>query len=266
MNPRKTSSGFTLMEVAVAGALVALLSACVFRGILTVKQNSQALAQRIAAQGVCMHRYEEMKSIAWDLVDESTFPATNVLLASLNRDPTKGRLEAEISNVITPDVQDGVNLKKADITCTWTFRGRTHSEVLHGVIVDGYSTYAEMGSLSGSLVLNPTYARPQMFYARGVDGSTYTQLDLDTMPSSFNATTVVVMPGGGGKQTFSFNGANRTVSNEKTVAFTAGGLDDPISVSVSKSVNTIEIDEGGSEEVTVYTLGLSCGQSSFSYK
>ena len=65
MPSRTIRSGFTLMEVAIAGALVAILSACVFRGILTVKQNSQALAQHIAAQGLCMQRYEEMKSVAF---------------------------------------------------------------------------------------------------------------------------------------------------------------------------------------------------------
>ena len=75
------------MEVAVAGALVAILSACVFRGILTVKHNSQTVAQRIAAQGVCMHRYEEMKAVAFENIDLTTFPNTTVLLAALNKDP-----------------------------------------------------------------------------------------------------------------------------------------------------------------------------------
>ena len=153
MHSPKTRSGFTLMEVAVAGALVAILSACVFRGILTVKHNSQTTAQRIAAQGVCMHRYEEMKSVAFENIDLTTFPTATVLLAALNKDPAKGRLEAVVSNSIVTATEDGVLMKKVDITCTWTFRGRTRTEALHGVIVDGYSTYAESGALSGSIAL-----------------------------------------------------------------------------------------------------------------
>ena len=267
MTSRTTRSGFTLMEVAVAGFLVALLSACVFRGILVVKQNAQATAQRIAAQGVCMHRYEEMKAVAWDVIDGNSFPATNVLLASLSKDPAKGRLMAEVSNDIAPETLDGVAIKKVDISCTWTFRGRQRTETLHGVIVNGYSTYAESGSLSATIELNPNYPSPQMFYARGVDGSVYTQLDLASLPSSFSATTVVFMAGGGGRQSLSFNGSDKAVSNEKTVAFTAAELSDPIQVSVSSRQESVGGSEDGSNETVVrYTLGLSCGQASFSYK
>ena len=83
MGSRHFRSGFTLMEVAVAGALVAILSACVFRGILTVKDHARATADRIAAQGLCMERYESMKAVAWENVDDTGFPTTNVLLSSL---------------------------------------------------------------------------------------------------------------------------------------------------------------------------------------
>ncbi len=244
------------MEVAVAGALVAILSACVFRGILVVKQNSQTTAQRIAAQGVCMHRYEEMKSVAFEMIDETTFPATNVLLASLSKDPSKGRIMADLSNTITT-AEDAPLRKNVDITCTWTFRGRTRTESIHGIIVDGYSTYAEVGALSGTIALNPNLERPVLFYARGVDGSVYTQSNLDAMPDSFQATTIVVKPGGGDRQEFSFAGNERSVSNDKVFSFTSAGLDHPISVSVSKST---------SGEITKYSLGLSSERSSFSYK
>lgn len=46
------------MEVAVSGALVAILSLCVFRGIVVVRQNAQTTALRIAAQGACLNQYE----------------------------------------------------------------------------------------------------------------------------------------------------------------------------------------------------------------
>ena len=268
MTSRTTSSGFTLMEVAVAGALVAILSACVFRGILTIKDHARATADHIAAQGLCMERYESMKAVAFENVDTSGFPATNVLLSSLSKDPSKGRLMAEISNTITPDVQDGVQVKKVDITCTWTFRGRTRSEVLHGVIVDGYSTYAQSGTLSGTVNLNPNYIQPQMFYVRTTDGAVYTQANISEMPSSVRATTLVVMPGGGGRQSISVDGSNKTVSNGKTIAFTAAELADPIVVSISTTTDTIplETEGGGSMEVTRYSATFSCGNASFSYK
>ena len=258
MSLRKTSSGFTLMEVAVAGALVAILSACVFRGILTVKHNSQTVAQRIAAQGVCLHRYEEMKSVAFENIDPVSFPTATVLLAALNKDPAKGRLEAVVSNSIVTATEDGVLLKKVNITCTWTFRGRTRSEALHGVIVDGYSTYAESGSLSGTIHLNPNFERPVLFYAKGTDGTVYTQSDISSMPSSFEATTLVMKPGGRGDQTILFDGSSRRLSNDKVVAFIAGGLDHPISVSFTKTA----VDEDNSN----YSISFSCDKASFSYK
>lgn len=267
MSPRKTSSGFTLMEVAVAGFLVALLSACVFHGILTVKQNSQTLAQRIAAQGLCLQRYEEMKSVAWNNITTLAFPATNVLLCSLSKDPAKGRLMAELSNeIITNTVQDEVNVALVDITCSWTFRGRPHSEVLHGMIVDEYSTYAQSGALSATININPNYQLPQMFFVRTTDGSAYSQLNIADLPGSFNATTVVVMPGGGGRQSITLDGSNKSVSNGKTVAFTASSLGDPVRVSVSTTTDTISTEDGESMDVTRYTLHLSCGNASFSYR
>ena len=258
MTSRTTRSGFTLMEVAVAGALVAILSACVFRGILTVKHNSQSTAQRIAAQGVCMHRYEEMKAVAFENIDLTTFPTATVLLAALNKDPAKGRLEAVVSNSIAVSTQDGVLMKKVDITCTWTFRGRTRTEALHGVIVDGYSTYAESGALSGSINLNPNYERPALFYAKGTDGSVYTQSTLSSIPSSFQASTLVMKPGGRGDQTVLFNGSSKRLSNDKVVAFIAGGLDHPISVSFAKTT--------GEDDSSDYSISFSCDKASFSYK
>ena len=255
------------MEVAVAGALVAILSACVFRGILTVKDHARATADRIAAQGLCMERYESMKAVAWENVDDTGFPTTNVLLSSLSKDPTKGRLMAEITNSIVPDIlEGGVKVKNVAITCRWTFRGRLRSETLHGVIVDGYSTYAVSGPLSATLDLNPNYAIPQMFYIRTVDGATYTQLNLSEMPSTLRATTVVVMPGGGGRQSVTLGGASRSVANGKTIAFTAHALSDPLVVSVATGTESVATDEGESQNVTRYTLSLSCGQASMSYK
>ena len=264
MNSRKTSSGFTLMEVAVAGALVAILSACVFRGILTVKQNSQATAQRIAAQGLCLHRYEEMKAVAFELIEESNFPATNVLLASLSKDPAKGLVMAEITNRIA--VAEGVpERKNVDITCKWTFRGRERTEVLHGIIVNGYSTYAEYGSISGTIALNPNFELPIMFYARGTDGSVYTQANLSSMPGSFTASTIVIKPGGGGRQDITIGGNTKSVSNDKVFSFTAAGLGNPISVSVTKHTVTVTTD-GESSSLVNYSLALSCDQASFSYR
>ena len=256
------------MEVAIAGALVAILSACVFRGILTVKQNSQALAQHIAAQGLCMQRYEEMKSVAYENVDELYFPVTNVLLCALSKDPTKGRLMAEISNGVDKAWSQDLNvdMAKVDITCRWTFRGRERSETLHGVIVNGYSTYAENGTLSATIDLNPNYMKPQMFYARTTDGTVYTQANIDALPSSFNATTLVVMPGGGGRQSVSLDGSNRSVPNGKTFAFTAAELSDPVVVSVSKTTDSFEGENGESITFSRYSISLSCGRASFSYK
>lgn len=261
------------MEVAIAGALVAILSACVFRGILTVKHNSQALAQRIAAQGLCMQRYEEMKSVAYLTLDNTSFPPTNVLLAALSKDPTQGRLMAEVSNLFTRATTNGVEMLRVDIFCDWTFRGRPHSEKLHGLIVDEYSTYAQSGSLEtpAPIDLNPNYSKPQMFYIRSVSGDVYTQANIDEVPSFLNATTVVVMPGGEGRQSILLDGSSKTINNGKTVAFTASSLSDPIAVSFSRTTDTIPVEGENGEvvdtmTVTRYSASFSCGNASFSYK
>ncbi len=258
MHRRRHRQGFTLAEVAIAGFLVALLSACVFRGVIVVKQNAQATAQRIAAQGLCLHRYEEMKAVAFEMIDESAFPATNLLLASLSKDPARGRIMADLTNSIVVPDDDGPLRKNVTISCSWTFRGRTRTETLHGIIVDGYSTYAECGAISGTLALNPNYELPLLFYARGTDGSVYTQTNLSSMPSSFTASTIVVKPGGGGEQDIGIAGSTKTLSNSKLFSFTAAGLDHPISVTVTRT--------GSEDELLRYSISLSCDRASFSYK
>ena len=174
---------------------------------------------------------------------------------------------AEISNAIEPGIlEGGVQVKNVEITCSWTFRGRPRSETLRGVIVDGYSTYAEAGALSATINLNPNYSLPQMFFIRTVDGTIYTQLNISELPASLRATTIVVMPGGGGRQSISLGGEDKSVSNEKTIAFTASALSDPLVLSVSTVSDTIETSEGTTESVTRYTMSVSCGMASFSFK
>ena len=65
-------------------------------------------------------------------------------------------------------------------------------------------------------------------------------------------------PGGRGDQTVLFAGGSRRLSNDKVVAFIAGGLDHPISVSFTKTT--------GEDENSDYSISFSCDKASFSYK
>ena len=79
------------------------------------------------------------------------------------------------------------------------------------------------------------------------------------MPSSFQASTLVMKPGGRVDQTVMFNGSTKRLSNDKVVAFIAGGLDHPISVSFTKT-------SGDTEDASNYSISFSCDKASFSYK
>ena len=78
------------------------------------------------------------------------------------------------------------------------------------------------------------------------------------MPSSFEATTLVMKPGGRGDQSVLFNGSSKRLSNDKVVAFIAGGLDHPISVSFTKTT--------GDDDSSDYSISFECDKASFSYK
>lgn len=255
----KNTSGFTLIEVAVAGALMALLSACVFRGIVVVEQSSRATAQRIAAQGACMNRYEELKAVAFENISEEFYPPAQVVLASMSKDPARGRLMGTVFTAITNVVENGAEFAMVDIRCSWTFRGRTRTEELHGLIANQYSTYAEAGSLStGDLDLNPNFERPVMFYALATDGSVYTQSTLSEMPDSFEAVTVVMKPGGKQSQEISLGSSSKSVSNDKIVSYIARDPGTPITVNFAKTTNP---DTNGTD----YRISLSSDAVSFSY-
>ena len=255
----KNTSGFTLIEVAVAGALVALLSACAFRGIAVVEQNSRATALRIAAQGACLNRYEELKAVAFENISEEFYPAQQVVLASMSKDPSRGLLMGTVKTAITNVVEDGAEFAMVDITCTWTFRGRTRSEELHGLIANQYSTYAESGSLStGDLELNPNFERPVMFYALATDGSVYTQSTLASMPASFEAVTIVMKPGGKQAQEISLGEEHKHVSNDKIVSYIARDPGTPIMVNFARTTNP---ETNGTD----YRISLYSEAVSFSY-
>jgi hypothetical protein len=255
----KNTSGFTLIEVAVAGALVALLSACAFRGIAVVEQNSRATAQRIAAQGACLNRYEELKAVAFENISEEFYPDRQVVLASMSKDPSRGLLMGTVHTAITNVVEDGAEFAMVDIKCTWMFRGRTRSEELHGLIANQYSTYAESGSLStGDLELNPNFERPVMFYALATDGSVYTQSTLASMPASFEAVTIVMKPGGKQAQEISLGSESKHVSNDKIVSYIARDPGTPIMVNFARTTNP---ETNGTD----YRISLSSEAVSFSY-
>lgn len=226
-------NGFTLPEVIIASCLVLVLAFCAYRGISVIRRSARVISDHVAAQGLCLRRYEQMRSIAFEEVTEARFPATEW---TLNRLPGFGRgnpIKAVVSCRISDPIS-GPLRKKVSVRCDWTFLGRAYHEEIFGVVVDGYSTYSEIVELLvDRLCINPNLEMPAMFAIVGRDGETiYTWEDLDTL-GTVEATSVLIHPGCGGIQTPFANARNRRIENSKVSVFSSNSTN-PITVHVTK--------------------------------
>ncbi len=160
--------------------------------------------------------------------------------------------------------------KEIAIVCSWVFKppfasssnqSGLHTEVLRGNIFDIQPRNSENNSLNiNHLALNPSfdvdntvYAIPQ--YLRIVDenGIVYTKDNLakGTMPSSLNAVSVAVTPGGGGEQDIVISGDTK-VKNGKRYSFFSNSQSAAsyISVQINQS--------GGKYFMNLYSSDATC--------
>ena len=264
-----SNSGFTLVEVVIAAALLCLLVACSILGVTSVTHASRLMSQRVTAQGACIALFEEMKACAVDnsltAVDSDTADhgeggETNpfrrldgkmAFLESQGLGP--GSRNMHLSYFVVA-AEDNPMRWTVTVKCSWEFMDRTwsgternlvHEEELQGMIVDSYSSSGRKMELSvNGMRLNPNYnASTKSYtipsYMRIVDanGNVYTHNDLASgrVPASIDAVSVVVYPGGGGEQKPYPNNPNLVVNNAKTYAYYSRSDDNPISVSLTRS-------------------------------
>ncbi len=274
-NTKNCKGGFTLVEAVVASALMSLLVAASYIAVSQTMYSARLMSQRVTAQGMCMALYEDMHAQAFDMVFSSNDdvsessdahyieerrqflmaqglgPGSSNFVISFNTN-ISGKAEEYIS-----DAGASANIppyKEITISCSWIFRppfassdeSGLHTEELRGAIFDIQPRNSENNSLNiNHMALNPlfdvdntTYAIPQ--YLRIVDenGIVYTKENLKngTMPSSLNAVSVAVTPGGGGQQDIVASG-DAKIKNDKRYSFFSNGQNAAsyISVQINQS-------------------------------
>lgn len=240
------ASGMTLIETVVSMMLTCLLLGTIYLGVTRATEGSIMTAQRVAAFGLCRDRFEQMRGGDFAAITSSNYPAATVSLTHLGG-LKRQENTSTISNIITSLV--GPSRKQVQVFVGWTFRGRAFQEYVAGVIVDRASTISVMGSVSGSVILNPTTGAPSLFTITLPDN---TQIGLSSLVSGFAysgpAQHVRYKSGGSGVQTtLLYNFQPYPMSNAKqwdldsssmTVALSQNGSSGKWSLTID-SINTV---------------------------
>ena len=289
-SPNCRKDGFTLVEAVVAAALLSLLVAASYIAVSMTMYSARLMAQRVTAQGMCMALYEDMHAQTFDMVFSSDDELAENSDAHYVEDrrqymmaqglgPGSSDFEIAFNTNMSDKAENYIanagtaaNIppyKEITISCSWVFKppfasstqSGVHTEELRGAIFDIQPRNSENSSLSiNHLDLNPSfdvdntvYAIPQ--YLRIVDenGIVYTKENLKngTMPSSLNAVSVAVTPGGGGEQNIVVSG-DAKVKNDKRYSFFSNGQNAAsyISVQINQS--------GGKYFMNLYSSDATC--------
>lgn len=257
----KRKSGFTLVEVVVASALMCLVVAASYIGISTVMYSARRMSQRVTAQGMCLTLFEEMKGCVFGALvssdaelDEGVSDPVAERAAFLMAQGL-GPGSSDVSLTYTVDLADDAPTRRnVHIVCTWKFASpfgsseadATHTEELFGVILESFSSSGKKMYLDvNHLELNPnynaaagTFITPAYMRITDTSGNVYTQTDLtqNKVPSSINATSVIIYPGGGGEQSGKYSNARTLkINNAKTYAYYSSSDSNPISVTISST-------------------------------
>ena len=169
----KRKSGFTLVEVVVASALMCLVVAASYIGISTVMYSARRMSQRVTAQGMCLTLFEEMKGCVFGALvssdaelDEGVSDPVAERAAFLMAQGL-GPGSSDVSLTYTVDLADDAPKRRnVHIVCTWKFASpfgsseadATHTEELFGVILESFSSSGKKMYLDvNHLELNPNY-------------------------------------------------------------------------------------------------------------
>jgi Tfp pilus assembly protein PilV len=128
---RKLRRGMTLVEVLFASFLFMLGIAGALGAVMLSLRLNYASAQQFAAFGLCKDLYEQMRSADYTNITAATFPSQTLQLTHLGGDARK-TLNCQRTSVIAERANP--QRKVVKVTTQWSYRGKTLSETLTGVV------------------------------------------------------------------------------------------------------------------------------------
>ena len=118
--------GFTLLEVLVATALIAMVLAGAVQAVVAINRMNYHSGQRVAAHGLCRQRIEELRSAPYDELqlgeEEETVRMAN--LGGTQRNP----ISAVRATLIEQRSDAGMPRLHVTVTIDWHHTGRDFSE------------------------------------------------------------------------------------------------------------------------------------------
>lgn len=231
----------TLVETIVCLMLTCLLLGTVYLGVTRATEGSMMTAQRVAAFGLCRDRFEQMRGGDFASITATNYPIATVTLTHMGGLKHQ-ELTGTISNTITSLASPA--RKQVSVVVAWTFRGRAFQEYVSGVIVDRASTMSVIGSVSGSVIVNPNTSAPTIFVLTLPDNS---QIGLSSLVSGFSfsgpAQHVRYKAGGSGIQTtLLYNFQPYPMSNAKQWDLDSSAMTVTVAQNASSGKWTLTVD------------------------
>ncbi|OGV45770.1 MAG: hypothetical protein A2X46_09725 [Lentisphaerae bacterium GWF2_57_35] len=121
----------TLIEVVVVTGLITVVLGGAIIGVTQGNRLNYANGQRMAAFGLCKEWYEQMRSVGYTNVTETTFSPSTIKVTHVGgryRMPLYGVRSCTIRTLANPE------RKEVDIRLRWTYHDRELEEGVQGVI------------------------------------------------------------------------------------------------------------------------------------
>lgn len=120
-------SGFTLAEVVVAMAVIAILIGGVIRGYVLSARRAEWSAHSLAAESLASQGVEQVRAAQWDpqawpAIDQ--LPPTNYAEVDVLDIPVSGQPQYATNFVSITTASDDPPLRQIRVDCVWQFAGR----------------------------------------------------------------------------------------------------------------------------------------------
>jgi hypothetical protein len=218
--------GVTVVEAVVALALVSLVAGSVYSSMVVGSTVCMATAQRIAAFGLCVDQFEQMRGADYATVTVSNYPSTVVRITHLGgtaRLPLTGTRSNVVVSLLEPA------RKQITVTVGWEYRGRSYEESLSGMVFrrDAHSPIGTGAVVGGLININPNNSADHQFVLTLQDGNMVTrdQLTQDYPGYTGPATCVFGKPKGNGNQNnLLVNGQVMSLLNANTYQISSSSM------------------------------------------
>jgi len=130
---RNEDGGFTLVEVVMAMALIAMVVATMLGALTQGSRLCYATSQHYAGYSLCRETIEQMRGANYGMVIEDNFPPTNMLLTHLGG---TARVTLSCTRYITNGIVELSNptRKQVTVAVAWDYQGRPQLEMTTGFI------------------------------------------------------------------------------------------------------------------------------------